>query len=139
MGRNTDTRIGSTAGDEMCNLYIMFFTEPGQVSDYLGCNNEQEGSDITRGLPADSDKAPDKRPELEAHAHDSHASGGPNQINYAELFEEEQKASTSKKKGGLDEPTTFRTATFNMTMPGKSQEWIMALIYLCRTKFVSPI
>jgi hypothetical protein len=27
-----NTYIGSTAGDEMCNLYIMFFTEPGKVS-----------------------------------------------------------------------------------------------------------
>ena len=115
------TNIGATAGDEMCNLYIMFFSEPGKVADFLGCTNEQEGEDITRGLPADSDKAPERRPEMEAHAHDLNAAGGPAEINYAKLFEEEQEASTSKKKGGLDsETTTFRIATFNMTMPGKS-------------------
>ena len=51
------TNIGATAGDEMCNLYIMFFSEPGKVADFLGCTNEQEGEDITRGLPADSDQA----------------------------------------------------------------------------------
>ena len=116
-GKDTATNIGATAGDEMCNLYIMFFSEPGKVSDFLGCTNEQEGEGITRGLPEDSDKAPDKRPELEAHAHDLHSAGGPQEINYAKLFEEEQEASTSKKKGGL-ESTTFRVATFNMTMPG---------------------
>ena len=125
------TNIGATAGDEMCNLYIMFFSEPGKVADFLGCTNEQEGEDITRGLPADSDQAPERRPEMEAHAHDLHAAGGPAEINYAKLFEEEQEASTSKKKGGLDsETTTFRIATFNMTMPGKSCVTLAILICL---------
>ena len=32
---------------------------------------------------------PDKKPELEAKAHDSSASGGPAEINYGNLFEEE--------------------------------------------------
>ena len=90
------------------------------MSDFLGCTNEQEGEGISRGLPPDSDKAPDKRPELEAHAHDLHSSGGPEEINYAKLFEEEQEASSSKKKGGLNqESTTFGVASFNMTMPGR--------------------
>ena len=112
--------IGSSAGDEMCNLYIMFFTKPGQVGDFLTCGNEQEGDGITRGLPDDSDKAPDKRPDMEAHAHDINAAGGPDKINYADLFEQEQEQSTSKKKGGLDQETTtyYKVATFNMTMPG---------------------
>ena len=30
-GVDHDVGIGSSAGDEMCNLYIMFFTEPGKV------------------------------------------------------------------------------------------------------------
>jgi len=118
-GVDHDVGIGSSAGDEMCNLYIMFFTEPGKVADYLMCSGEMAGESITRGLPEDSDKPPERRPEMEAHAHDLNADGGPSQINYAELFAEEQKQSTSKKKGGIDgEVTTFRTATFNMTMPG---------------------
>ena len=143
-GVDHDVGIGARSGDEMCNLYIMFFTEPGKVSDSLGCSGEQEGGDISRGLPADSDQPPEKRPELEAHAHDSHASGGPAHINYAELFEEEQKQSTSKKKGGL-ESTTFRVAQFNMTMPGEfvsttddyafvcfAQVWpILGKVFLC--------
>jgi len=109
------TNIGATAGDEMCNLYIMFYTEPGKVADYLMCANEQEGAAITRGLPADSDKPPAAKPELEAHAMDSSVNAGPKEINYAQIFEDEQ--SSTKKKGGL-EPTTFRAAYFNLTMPG---------------------
>lgn len=116
-GVNHATNIGSTAGDEMCNLYIMFFTEPGKVGDYLMCANEQEGPAITRGLPADSDKPPAAKPELEAHAMDSSVDAGPKEINYAKMFEEEQEQSTSKKKGGLEETTT-RMAYFNLTMPG---------------------
>ena len=82
--------------------------------DYLTCAGEQAGHYITRGLPADSDlvtlfsclpgntsnsllrsswnsfkQVPEKRPELEAKASDSSATGGPNEINYAQLFEEE--------------------------------------------------
>jgi len=118
-GVNHVTNIGSTAGDEMCNLYIMFFTEPGKVGDYLMCANEQEGPAITRGLPADSDKPPAAKPGLEAHAKDSSVDAGDyaKEINYAKLFQQEQQQSTSKKKGGLEE-TTSRVAYFNMTMPG---------------------
>jgi hypothetical protein len=34
-GVDHETHIGSTAGDEMCNLYIMFFTEPGKAREKL--------------------------------------------------------------------------------------------------------
>ena len=40
-GRNTETRIGARSGDEMCNLYMMFFVEPGTASDFLVCSGEQ--------------------------------------------------------------------------------------------------
>ena len=35
------------------------------------CVGEQAGHDITRGLPSDSDKVPEKRPEMEAKAQDN--------------------------------------------------------------------
>ena len=117
--------------------------------DYLTCGGEQAGHYITRGLPADSDlvkligsrlsteaglQVPDKRPELEAKASDSSATGGPNEINYAQLFEEELLKvrrvflnssslsfycqGTSKKKV-LDQPDgTVVQAQLNITMPG---------------------
>jgi len=118
-GVNHETHIGGTAGDEMCNLYIMYFTEVSKSpGDYLTCGGEQAGHYITRGLPADSDLVPDKRPELEAKASDSSATGGPNEINYAQLFEEELLKGTSKKKV-LDQPDgTVVQAQLNITMPG---------------------
>jgi len=121
-GVNHATNIGSTAGDEMCNLYIMYYTKPGEVADYLMCRNEQEGAAISRGLPADSDKAPEAKPELEAHAMDSSVDAGPGEINYAQMFEEELQQSTSKKKGGLEQQhTAIFSANYNLTMPGNDQ------------------
>merc|ERR1719220_75877 len=118
-GVNHETHIGGTAGDEMCNLYIMYFTEVSKSpGDYLTCAGEQAGHYITRGLPADSDLVPEKRPELEAKASDSSATGGPNEINYAQLFEEELLKGTSKKKV-LDQPDGMVVqAQLNVTMPG---------------------
>ena len=31
-GHSTATRIGSTGGDEMCNLYLMFYTHSAKVT-----------------------------------------------------------------------------------------------------------
>ena len=81
-------------------------------------------------------QVPEKRPELEAKASDSSATGGPNEINYAQLFEEEllkvdyhflnsvslcpRKQGTSKKKV-LDQPDGMVVqAVLNVTMPGSS-------------------
>ena len=33
--KDQDTHIGPSSGDEMCNLYIMFFTEPGKARSTL--------------------------------------------------------------------------------------------------------
>ena len=43
------TFIGATAGDEMCNLYMMYFFPPGKAADYLGCGGVQAGNEITEG------------------------------------------------------------------------------------------
>jgi len=120
-GVNHETHIGGTAGDEMCNLYIMYFTEVSKSpGDYLTCANEMAGHYITRGLPADSDRVPEKKPQLEAMAYDSSAASGQNEINYAHLFEEELLKGTSKKKV-LDQPNGMIVqAELNITMPGVS-------------------
>merc|ERR1719370_2380559 len=119
-GVNHETHIGGTAGDEMCNLYIMYFTEVSKSpGDYLTCAGEMAGHYITRGLPPDSDLVPEKKPQLEAMAYDSSATGGPNEINYAQLFEEELLKGTSKKKV-LDQPDGMVVqAQLNVTMPGR--------------------
>ena len=39
-GHSTSTRIGATGGDEMCNLYLMFYTLSAN-DDFLVCADEQ--------------------------------------------------------------------------------------------------
>uniref|UniRef100_A0A8D0GGE3 Peptidylglycine alpha-amidating monooxygenase n=1 Tax=Sphenodon punctatus TaxID=8508 RepID=A0A8D0GGE3_SPHPU len=36
-GRTTDTHIGGTASDEMCNFYIMYYMEAKHASSYMTC------------------------------------------------------------------------------------------------------
>ncbi|KAM8961206.1 peptidyl-glycine alpha-amidating monooxygenase isoform 4-T4 [Pelodytes ibericus] len=36
-GRTTETRIGGTANDEMCNLYIMYYMDAAHASSYMTC------------------------------------------------------------------------------------------------------
>ena len=42
--RDQITYIGSTAGDEMCNLYLMYFFPPGKASDFTSCGGQMGGS-----------------------------------------------------------------------------------------------
>ena len=58
--------LGATAGDEMCNLYLMYYTEYGPAG-YQSCMNEQTPV-ITASLPEDSDEPPPRNPLLEEHA-----------------------------------------------------------------------
>ena len=60
------TVTGATAGDEMCNLYIMYYTE-NSVARQIDCFDETMTS-ISEGLPEDSDKALPPNPLLESHA-----------------------------------------------------------------------
>lgn len=69
----------------MCNLYMMFFTEPGKSGDFLACWGEQAGQFITRGLPADSDVAPPKNKVWEDKAKDSSVNTGISEINYSQV------------------------------------------------------
>ncbi|XP_053330534.1 peptidyl-glycine alpha-amidating monooxygenase isoform X4 [Spea bombifrons] len=36
-GRTTETRIGGTSSDEMCNLYIMYYMDAAHASSYMTC------------------------------------------------------------------------------------------------------
>ena len=44
---------GATAGDEMCNLYLMYYTDAGHAK-FQTCMNEIS-SKVIANLPADSD------------------------------------------------------------------------------------
>ncbi len=59
---------GSTAGDEMCNLYLMYYTDSDKISSVPKmCVNDRSQS-ITRGMPEDSDKPLPPNPRLEQMA-----------------------------------------------------------------------
>lgn len=63
--------IGSTAGDEMCNLYLMYYTDGKDGSPYQTCT-EQCGMPAI--YPEGSDVPLPPNPLLEEHAlHGNHA------------------------------------------------------------------
>lgn len=66
--RFTHTYIGGTSSDEMCNLYLMYYTNRNTGSETGGCGLESF-EDITRNLPLDSDVPLPPNPLLEEHAH----------------------------------------------------------------------
>ena len=39
--KTTVTNIGATAGDEMCNLYLMYYTDD-ESHDYIDCGNQDD-------------------------------------------------------------------------------------------------
>ncbi|KAK4321848.1 hypothetical protein Pmani_007385 [Petrolisthes manimaculis] len=67
-GRNRYTNIGSTSADEMCNLYLMYYTDRDLGSESGGCWQELF-PELTRHLPQDSDTPLPPNPLLEEHAH----------------------------------------------------------------------
>jgi len=71
---NVTTHIGQTAGDEMCNLYIMYYTVSRDPEDhYLQCMDERFPR-LTQFVPESSDIPLPRNSTLEEHA--MHAHGG---------------------------------------------------------------
>ena len=65
-GHNAPTKIGHTGGDEMCNLYLMFYTVTPQ-DDFVVCVDEQNPG-LTSQLPPGSDVPLPANPLLEHSA-----------------------------------------------------------------------
>jgi hypothetical protein len=62
---------GSTAGDEMCNLYLMYYTDAKIGTSYQICTDQC--SRVPTLFPLDSDEPLPPNPLLEEHAlHGSH-------------------------------------------------------------------
>uniref|UniRef100_T1IX66 Copper type II ascorbate-dependent monooxygenase C-terminal domain-containing protein n=1 Tax=Strigamia maritima TaxID=126957 RepID=T1IX66_STRMM len=66
--RNRWTTIGSTADDEMCNFYIMYYTNFEGGSSYGDCVDVSD-NDLVSAMPLDSDTPLPRNPLLEEHAH----------------------------------------------------------------------
>ena len=71
-GHSQLTKIGHTGGDEMCNLYLMFYTLSAQ-DDFVLCVDEQNAG-LTAQLPDGNDTPLPRNPELEhvAAGHSGH-------------------------------------------------------------------
>lgn len=65
-GHATSTKIGHTGGDEMCNLYLMFYTLTAS-DDFVVCVDEQNPG-LTSQLPEGNDTPLPANPELEHRA-----------------------------------------------------------------------
>ncbi|XP_046652087.1 peptidyl-glycine alpha-amidating monooxygenase B-like isoform X2 [Daphnia pulicaria] len=69
--KNETTYMGSTAGDEMCNLYLMYYTDAKIGTSYQICTDQC--SRVPTLFPLDSDEPLPPNPLLEEHAlHGSH-------------------------------------------------------------------
>ena len=61
-GHATPTKIGHTGGDEMCNLYLMFYTLSPE-DDFVVCVDEQNAG-LSSQLPPGNDVPLPANPEL---------------------------------------------------------------------------
>ncbi|XP_067425236.1 peptidyl-glycine alpha-amidating monooxygenase isoform X2 [Emydura macquarii macquarii] len=52
-GRTTDTHIGGTASDEMCNFYIMYYMEAKHAVSYMTCT-QNINPDMFRNIPQEA-------------------------------------------------------------------------------------
>lgn len=66
--RDSITSMGSTADDEMCNLYIMYFMKAKGGRSFGMCVDIQEPELVNR-LPSGSDEALPPNPALEEQVH----------------------------------------------------------------------
>ncbi|CAD5116877.1 DgyrCDS5721 [Dimorphilus gyrociliatus] len=84
--RNTDTHIGSTHNDEMCNFYLMYYTPATVGGSYFQCG----GDNIPRlsdKLPDESDSPLPPNPLLENWATGILSSGRPASHSNAENYD----------------------------------------------------
>ncbi|XP_026074976.1 peptidyl-glycine alpha-amidating monooxygenase-like isoform X2 [Carassius auratus] len=52
-GRTTDTQIGGTSSDEMCNFYIMYYMDNTRAVPYMSCR-EDGSSELFRNIPPEA-------------------------------------------------------------------------------------
>ena len=60
---------GATSKDEMCNLYLMYYTDSDTGSSGGGCGGFDVFSSLTNALPPSSDVPLPPNPELEEKSH----------------------------------------------------------------------
>ena len=99
-GHSTMTKIGHTGGDEMCNLYLMFYTLSPQ-DDFVLCVDEQNAA-LTAQLPAGNDVPLPPNPELEHKAHGESVQSYDNGGATGHMMPVKKQDSTVRKRPGVD-------------------------------------
>merc|ERR1719322_1039338 len=103
-GHSTMTKIGHTGGDEMCNLYLMFYTLSSE-DDFVLCVDEQNAA-LTSQLPEGNDTPLPPNTELEhmASGHVSHETEQNYDNGHADHMEipVKKQDSTVRKRPGVD-------------------------------------
>ncbi|XP_063589457.1 peptidyl-glycine alpha-amidating monooxygenase A-like isoform X2 [Penaeus indicus] len=115
----THTYIGQTSGDEMCNLYLMYYTDREQGSETGGCWTESFPV-ITQNLPADSDVPLPPNPALEEHAQGENLHKE-QEITYNSLLERpiENEKKAYKNSENYQKPKPVSYDYDNVMTPGR--------------------
>ncbi|XP_077099429.1 peptidyl-glycine alpha-amidating monooxygenase isoform X1 [Siphateles boraxobius] len=61
-GRTTNTEIGGTSNDEMCNFYIMYYMENIHAVPYMNCGDDGS-SELFRNIPSEANTPIPVRPD----------------------------------------------------------------------------
>ncbi|XP_076055951.1 peptidyl-glycine alpha-amidating monooxygenase B-like isoform X2 [Oratosquilla oratoria] len=93
--RGRHTYIGSTGDDEMCNLYLMYYTDRDLGSETGYCM-DISFPELVAKLPAGNDVPLPKNELLEEHAHGENTNKG-KEVTYGTLFENNNEIVVEKK------------------------------------------
>ncbi|XP_015704915.1 peptidyl-glycine alpha-amidating monooxygenase isoform X2 [Coturnix japonica] len=70
-GRTTETHIGGTANDEMCNFYIMYYMEAKHAVSYITCT-QNANPEMFRNIPQEANIPIPVKPDMLKMAHGHH-------------------------------------------------------------------
>uniref|UniRef100_A0A7M4ECC9 Peptidylglycine alpha-amidating monooxygenase n=1 Tax=Crocodylus porosus TaxID=8502 RepID=A0A7M4ECC9_CROPO len=70
-GRVTETRIGGTASDEMCNFYIMYYMEAKHAVSYMTCT-QNVNPEMFRNIPQEANIPISVKPDMIMMTHGHH-------------------------------------------------------------------
>ncbi|XP_006022960.1 peptidyl-glycine alpha-amidating monooxygenase isoform X1 [Alligator sinensis] len=70
-GRMTDTHIGGTASDEMCNFYIMYYMEAKHAVSYMTCT-QNVNPEMFRNIPQEANIPISVKPDMIMMTHGHH-------------------------------------------------------------------
>uniref|UniRef100_A0A8B9EF68 Peptidylglycine alpha-amidating monooxygenase n=1 Tax=Anser cygnoides TaxID=8845 RepID=A0A8B9EF68_ANSCY len=70
-GRTTETHIGGTANDEMCNFYIMYYMEAKHAVSYMTCT-QNANPEMFRNIPQEANIPIPVKPDMLKMTHGHH-------------------------------------------------------------------